>query len=1080
MARHLTVMYLKAAANAKEPLLWKGGTLIPLWKGKAPPDLPQAYRSIFVSNYNTKLYHQFVRQHLVDLWEKQADSLQCGGRRGVGVDVAHHVVQSHQCWATTHSIPSAILFIDLRSAFYTVLRQSFTKIQCNNQAFIHAMSTLGIPMENIVGLIEAAEKECITEGLSTHMQKVLHDMMTNTFFTIPSLQDPCRTTRGTRPGDPVADVLFNMSMTSLLASFREHFAAQCNAPWLGREALTHDFGATPPTIPREGYVDVTFVDDCAIMVHAPTNHRIEEIIKTLVSSFTVAAATRGLQVNFDKGKTELLRNVIGKGAKTYKEQLCHNHNQLVWEVDGAKYAVHTCHTYRHLGTWLQTKSRHAKEVIARASAAKQQWGQLARPFFRRNLALATKARVFQALVVSKMLYNVHTWAGIKPEELDAWNNHLRGPIALLMKGVLAPQRKYRHATDTLCAWCGMLPLPQQVHMNRLRFAKRLFLRCPAITWSLLFADTSSKSWLTSFNASCTWMRTHYDQPQKLPTAEDTMAWIQHICMDTRWKGRVKKAGHLALQYHMAQAEHLIWQHNLEATLAQAGATLPADPVPFQSPERWQCDLCSKVFASTRALAMHASREHGYRKKVRYFATGATCQVCGQMFHTRGRLAIHLEHNPKCYDVIQACWPPMPEQEVEELDRADRETEVQLRQQGWWATKAFMPALKTAGPALPPAGSQASREMFDKMTARRPPDTTAFNQLQGRKIEAAPPAHTGLWWQDADLPAFVLQSPHGVDEGGGAFTEGGLAREAALLHIRALVVVHFFSGFRRDRDIHQVIEQRSLANGTQVFVLSVDLCMQRQHADLATHASLRWWKQRALSGQLASIGGGPPCETYTAARQADGLGPRPVRSASEPRGLPGLTLREWQQIQIGDRLLRFLLEMLVLMALMGYSGFIEHPQFPTWEKTRSLTSIWCLKAVKLMKRLRCVSVVSFDQCVCGANAKKPTTLLVIRMPQVRSNLLQLGNMGRCSHAAGAHQPLIGKQADGSFATARAKIYPPMLNDILGRAMHDFANAMAHPNVADQLPDEFEVYTEQQFMDHSTVQPDYHGWRGPCWV
>ena len=60
MARHLTVMYLKAAANAKEPLLWKGGTLIPLWKGKAPPELPQAYRSIFVSNYNTKLYHQVI------------------------------------------------------------------------------------------------------------------------------------------------------------------------------------------------------------------------------------------------------------------------------------------------------------------------------------------------------------------------------------------------------------------------------------------------------------------------------------------------------------------------------------------------------------------------------------------------------------------------------------------------------------------------------------------------------------------------------------------------------------------------------------------------------------------------------------------------------------------------------------------------------------------------------------------------------------------------------------------------------------------------------------------------------------
>ena len=112
-------------------------------------------------------------------------------------------------------------------------------------------------------------------------------------------------------------------------------------------------------------------------------------------------------------------------------------------------------------------------------------------------------------------------------------------------------------------------------------------------------------------------------------------------------------------------------------------------------------------------------------------------------------------------------------------------------------------------------------------------------------------------------------------------------------------------------------------------------------------------------------GGPPCETYTAARQNDGLGPRPVRSATEPQGLPGLTWKEWQQIHIGDRLLRFILEMLLLMSILGYSGFIEHPQFPTWETNRSLTSIWCLKAIRLMKRLMCVSLVSFDQCVCGA-------------------------------------------------------------------------------------------------------------------
>ena len=86
-----------------------------------------------------------------------------------------------------------------------------------------------------------------------------------------------------------------------------------------------------------------------------------------------------------------------------------------------------------------------------------------------------------------------------------------------------------------------------------------------------------------------------------------------------------------------------------------------------------------------------------------------------------------------------------------------------------------------------------------------------------------------------------------------FCMGGLARDAARLHIRALVVVHFFSGYRREGDLHQIVEQAAQDNGDQIFVISVDLCMQRQKADLATHTALVWWKSRAYAGQLISVG-----------------------------------------------------------------------------------------------------------------------------------------------------------------------------------------------------------------------------------
>ena len=108
---------------------------------------------------------------------------------------------------------------------------------------------------------------------------------------------------------------------------------------------------------------------------------------------------------------------------------------------------------------------------------------------------------------------------------------------------------------------------------------------------------------------------------------------------------------------------------------------------------------------------------------------------------------------------------MPETEVAQLDQEDKLAEAALRKQGWWATKAFLPAVKTCGPSLPPEGDPASVQMFQKMLVRRPTDAVAYHQLQGRKVHAAPATTSGLWWQTSDFPAFVMHSPQGIDAGG---------------------------------------------------------------------------------------------------------------------------------------------------------------------------------------------------------------------------------------------------------------------------------------------------------------------------
>ena len=106
-------------------------------------------------------------------------------------------------------------------------------------------------------------------------------------------------------------------------------------------------------------------------------------------------------------------------------------------------------------------------------------------------------------------------------------------------------------------------------------------------------------------------------------------------------------------------------------------------------------------------------------------------------------------------------------------------------------------------------------------------------------------------------------------------------------------------------------------------------------------------------------------------------------------------------------------------------------------------------------------------------KKPTTLLLVRLRAVREAILQLGDNGRCCHA-GKHEALKGRGIDGTFRTARGKVYPPNMNLLLGRAIIDFISTNVDEDfVSEQLPSSLYTFFDDCHADDQVVQPDYHG-------
>ena len=109
-SKHFAALTTKVVAHGKEPSSWKGGKLVPLYKGRDSTADPAAYIAIYISDRTSKLYHRMPRSQLERHWTASMDLLQVGGRKSMGTDVAHHMVEAHQYWCRKKKLPSAVVF----------------------------------------------------------------------------------------------------------------------------------------------------------------------------------------------------------------------------------------------------------------------------------------------------------------------------------------------------------------------------------------------------------------------------------------------------------------------------------------------------------------------------------------------------------------------------------------------------------------------------------------------------------------------------------------------------------------------------------------------------------------------------------------------------------------------------------------------------------------------------------------------------------------------------------------------------------------------------------------------------------
>ena len=119
--------------------------------------------------------------------------------------------------------------------------------------------------------------------------------------------------------------------------------------------------------------------------------------------------------------------------------------------------------------------------------------------------------------------------------------------------------------------------------------------------------------------------------------------------------------------------------------------------------------------------------------------------------------------------------------------------------------------------------------------------------------------------------------------------------------------------------------------------------------------------------------------------------RVLRVPEDPWGLPSLRLKELRQIRVGNDLMGFILEAVVMLYCVGGVAALEHPAAPVSE---SSVSIWRTPILALLSSLPGIDHVSLAQGLWGAKSPKPTSFLVVNICQCTRDETSIAKLANC--------------------------------------------------------------------------------------
>eukprot|EP00435_Cladocopium_sp_Y103_P009245 s1408_g2.t1 len=1100
LAKATYAVLMKAVLFGQEAMEHTGGKLAVAWKQKGDVRDCHTHRSLLVSSHLGKTVHRALRQKYNHLYNAYMQRQQLGGRPCMPVAVPLHMTRAFLRWQHRRKHPTALVFLDLTEAFYRMLRPLAVGGEMSDECIGQMCRRLNLAPETMheLALLLSQPSALSEAGAPAHVQLLLQALHRDTWFQMGTQTDLVRTEVGSRPGDSFADVVFGYLWAKILKGVEDTLVRHEVLESIVDLALPTPYEyVNPSSLSNIPLLGPTWMDDLNIVLTAPSNAALVSKTQFALSVLIDTCKQHHMEPNLKKGKTEVMFTFCGSHSRAYRRQYYSQVPGLPVVCDTSTFQIAVVSRYLHLGGVIHHRDATNQEIQRRLAIAHQNYQQHRRILYH-NCALpwTTRCDLFQTLVLSKLMYGVESWTFSTQQCRNRFHAGVMKLYRKLLGGTVST-----HMTDLEVLVKTNLPDPNELlHRARLRYFGTLHRCRHQAHWGLLQED---HDWIELLQADLFWLWCQLDGTSELQDPREHFPqWQDLIVHHGRyWKKLVRRGiRHACLQrkkeFHAIELHDRIgrllldesWISHIPQHLTVA---VPSDPT-----QAFGCMSCQMSFASYAGESVHMCRSHGRIARERFLFDATHCPSCLKEYHTHSKVLAHLRHSRHCKDTLISrrmhCQPvpgmgsihdhtlqanidgalpfqqahgphlaPLPMRPEDAHDIVfleafcmfllDVSSEVQLLEAcrqfimsypiSWTAccrTLTHMKETVTADDVEPFAFSRADLlEVLSTLSQHACWPFLANDNRRPVKIQHATLYEWEIWCSDlAECPP----------------PQWSTLQPLPQTLTRYKIILHAFAGRRRRGDIEWFIDSLShKCSGFTILTVSLDIIIDPHHGDISKAEVRVFWLQYIRRGYVAGFIAGPPCNTWSRARAvklSDRPGPRIIRTPSEPWGLQTLRLGELEQILLGTVLLGFSLECLLALALHSGSGLIEHPRASDDEQA---VSIWKLPIVHLLLQIPQIRLIHLAQGMFGAPSPKPTSLLVLRLPELE----------KCLHGGMIARDLpfgltTGRDSSGNFNTAPLKEYPPGLCRAIAEGfVKDFSNlgiSVDH-DAFEALPKEF---------------------------